>query len=163
MELFTPQIGLLFWMLIAFLIVFFILSKYAWPAIIKGVDERGKFIDDSIKSAKQANEQLENIRMEGEKIMAEAREKQLSLIQEATSMRNDLIKEAKQQAEGEAAKIKQTALLEIQREKEVAMREIREQVAQLSVDIAEKILRKNLENKQAQTELINKLLEEVKN
>ncbi len=163
MELFTPEVGLLFWMLIAFLFVFFVLAKYAWPSIIKGVDERGKFIDDSIESAKQANEQLAGIKVEGDRLIAEAREKQLQLLQEASDMRDELIREAKQQATVEAEKIKQSATAAIQREKTEAMKEIRTQVALLSVEIAEKVIRKNLDNKPAQMELIDQLLDEAKN
>jgi F-type H+-transporting ATPase subunit b len=161
MELFTPEVGLLIWMLIPFLIVFAILAKFAWPVIIKGVDERAKFIDDSIQSAKEANEKLASIKSEGEAILAAAREEQLKLLKDAADIRDKLIKEAKQQAGVEADKVMQDAKVAIQKEKEDAIRDIRKQVAELSIDIAEKVLRKNLDNKPAQVELVDKLLDEV--
>ena len=163
MELFTPDIGLILWMLIPFLIVFYILAKYAWPAIMKGVEERGKFIDDSIRAANEANARLEGIMAEGDKLMAEAKAEQLRLLKDASDVHAQLIKEAKQQAGVEADKVIAEARAEIQREKEQALRDIRNQVAELSLDIAEKVLRKNLDNKAAQMELIDRLLEESVN
>ena len=163
MELFTPDIGLVLWMLIPFSIVFFVLAKYAWPAIMKGIEERGKFIDDSIQAANEANARLEGIIAEGDKMLAEAKVEQLRLLKEASDMQAQLIKEARQQAGVEADKVMAEARAEIQREKEQAIRDIRNQVAELSFDIAEKVLRKNLENKAAQMELIDKLLEESVN
>ncbi len=163
MGLFTPEIGLVFWMLLAFLVVFYILAKFAWPSIIKGVEERAHYIEDSLKTAKEANEQLAGIKAEGERLMAEAHEKQLELLKDAADTRNKLIKEAKHQAEIEAEKVKEATRITIQREKEDAMKEIRAEVARLSVDIAEKVLRKNLDNQTAQIELADKLLNEIKN
>jgi F-type H+-transporting ATPase subunit b len=163
MELFTPDIGLVLWMLIPFSIVFFVLAKYAWPAIIKGIEERGKFIDDSIQAANEANARLEGIKAEGDQLLAEARAEQLRLLKEASDMHAQLIREAKQQAGVEADKVLAEARAEIQREKEQAVRDIRSQVAELSLDIAEKVLRKNLDNKAAQMELVDKLLEESVN
>lgn len=163
MELFTPDLGLVFWMLVAFLVIFFILAKYAWPSIINGVDERSRFIDESIRSAKEANERLDGIKTEGERLIAEAREKQLVILQDASELRENMVKEAKKLAEQEGEKIREAARVAIQQEKEAALKEIRAQVAQLSIDIAEKVLRRNLDNKPAQMELIDKLLDEVKN
>jgi F-type H+-transporting ATPase subunit b len=163
MELFTPEIGLICWMLIAFLAVFFLLAKFAWPSIIKGVDERGQFIDNALHSAKEANEQLAGIKAEGERLMAEARNHQLDLLKEASDMRNKLLKEAKEQAVVEAEKVIQDARAVIQKEKDEAMKEIRLQIAELSVDIAEKIIRRQLDEKAVRMDLIDKLLNEVKN
>ena len=163
MELFTPDIGLVIWMLVPFLVVFFVLAKYAWPAIMKGIEERGKFIDDSIQAANEANARLEGIKAEGDKLLAEAKAEQLRLLKEASDMHAQLIKEAKLQAGVEADRVRAEARAEIQREKEQAIRDIRKQVAELSLDIAEKVLRKNLDNKAAQMELIDKLLEESAN
>jgi ATP synthase, F0 subunit b len=161
MELFTPDIGLIIWMFVPFLIVFVILAKFAWPAIIKGVDERSRFIEDSIQTAKEANERLAGIKLEGDKILAEAKEEQLRLLKEAAVMREQLIKEAKQQAGLEADKVMNDAKMAIQKEKESAIREIKSRVAALSVDIAEKVIRRDLADESAQMELINKLLDEA--
>ena len=163
MELFTPDIGLVIWMLIPFLVVFYVLAKFAWPAIMKGIEERGKFIDDSIQAANEANARLEGIIAEGDQLLAEAKTEQLRLLKEASDIQAQLIKEAKVQAGVEADKVLADARAEIQREKEQAIRDIRNRVADLSLEIAEKVLRKNLENKAAQMELIDKLLEESVN
>lgn len=161
MELFTPDIGLICWMIIPFGIVFFILAKYAWPVIIKGVEKRANFIDDSLKAAHEANEKLAGIKSEGEKILEDAKNEHMRILKEASDLRDQLIKDAKQQAGVEADKLIQEAKIAIQKEKEDAIRDVRKQVALLSIDVAEKVLRKNLENKPAQLELIDKLLDEV--
>ncbi len=161
MELFTPDIGLIIWMFIPFSVVFFVLAKYAWPAIMKGVDERGRFIDESIRSAKEANERLAGIKEEGDRLLAQTHDEQLRLLKEAAETRNSMIKEAKQQAAIEADKIVKEAREAIEKEKEAAVREVRRQVAELSIEIAEKVLRRDLENKPAQMELVNKLIDEA--
>ena len=161
MELFTPDIGLILWMLIPFGIVFFVLAKFAWPAIIKGVDKRAAFIEDSLKAAHEANDRLAGIKEESELILAAAKEEQLRVLKDGADVRAQMIQEAKQQAAVEADKIIQEARLSIRKEKEDAIREVRAQVAELSIGIAEKVLRKNLENKEAQLELVNKLIDEA--
>ena len=160
MELFLPEFGLSFWMLITFLIVFFILAKFAWPAITKGIETRGKFIEDSIQSAKEANTRLAGIKEEGEQILADVKNEQLEMVKKAVAMKEQLIREAKEQAGLEADKILANARKAIQIEKEEAIRDVRRLVAELSLDIAEKVIRKNLEDKPAQMELIDKLLDE---
>ena len=163
MELFTPEPGLMIWMLVAFLIVFFILAKFGWPAIIKGVEERGRFIDNAVQAAKEANEKLAGIKVAGEKMLSEARNEQLKLLKEGAELKEKIINEAKEKAGLEADKIMQNTKLAIQKEKEDALKEIRNEVANLSIEIAEKVLQKKLDNKSAQMELINKLLEEPSN
>ena len=163
MELFTPEVGLVIWMLIAFGIVFGILAKYAWPAIIKGVEERKAYIDGALENAKEANMQLENVKAEGAKILAEARNKEIQLLKDGADMRDKMIEDAKQLAQTEADKMIQEARILIQKEKENAIKDIKNQVAVLSIEIAEKILRKNLDNQPAQMELIDSLLDETAN
>jgi len=163
MELFTPEVGLVIWMLIAFGIVFGVLAKYAWPVIIKMVEERKAYIDSALDAAKEAKVQLENVKVEGAKILSEARNQELQLLKEGADMRDKMVENAKQLAQVEADKIIQDARLLIQKEKENAIKDIRKQVAVLSVEIAEKVLRKNLDNQPAQTELIDRLLDEVIN
>ena len=160
MELFLPEFGLSFWMLIAFLIVFFILAKFGWPAISKGIEERGDFIENSIQSAKEANARLADINKEGQQLLADAKNEQLEIIRSAAAAKERLIKEAKEQAVQEANKILANAKQAIQVEKEEAIRDIRRMVVELSLDIAEKVVRKKLEDKPAQIELIDKLLNE---
>ena len=161
MALLTPDIGLLFWMLISFGIVFFILAKFGFPIIVKMVEDRKEHIESSLKAAKEAKLQLENVKEEGAKILTEARKQQMELLKEGAEIREKLITEAKQSAQIEANKIMQDARILMQKEKENVVKDIKNQVAVLSIEIAEKILRKNLDNKPAQLELIDKLLDET--
>lgn len=163
MNLLTPDPGLLFWMLLCFGVVFFVLAKFGWPIIVKMVDDRKAYIDQSLESAKQANEQLAGIKQEGERILGEAREEQVRILREANEMRNKIVNDAKEQASVEAARIMDDARDGIQKEKELAIRDIHNQIAVLSIDIAEKVLRKNLDNKSAQLELVDRLIEEAQN
>lgn len=161
MELLTPDPGLLFWMLLCFGVVFFVLAKYGFPIIVKMIEERKKFIDQSLDNAVKANEQLAGIKQQGELILAEAREEQTRILKEANEMRARIISEAKESAGVEASKVMEEAKAALQKEKELAVREIHNQLAAFSLDIAEKVLRKNLEDKAAQTELVDKLIQEV--
>ncbi|GHV45945.1 ATP synthase subunit b [Bacteroidia bacterium] len=161
MELFTPELGLIFWMFIPFLVVFVVLAKFAWPAILKGVETRSQFIDNSIKAAREANERLENIREDGEKILSEARAEQLRLLSEAKLLREKMLEDAKTQAAAEGAKLLQKATADIAKAKNEALSEIRAEVASLSVGIAEKVMRKQLDGKQQQIAMIDRLLDEM--
>ena len=159
--LLTPDFGLLFWMLVSFGIVFFVLAKFGFPVIVKMVEERKAFIDKSLESAKAANERLEGIQEECERILKQTRDEEVRMLKEAHELRNKIIEEAKEQASEEAGKLIIEAKTAIQREKELVIREIRNQVAELSINIAEKIIRKNLDNPPAQRELAEKLIEEA--
>lgn len=161
MELFKPEIGLIIWMLIPFLVVFGLLAKFAWPSIIRGVEERGKFIDDSLQSAKEANERLAGIKEEGEQILMAARSEQMQILKEAAAMRESLIEEARKQARSEGEKLLRKAQEDIAKEREEAIRQIRREVALLSVDIAEKVIRKHLDDKDKQIDVVNRLLDEI--
>ncbi|GBU07939.1 ATP synthase subunit b [Bacteroidales bacterium] len=162
MELFSPEIGLILWMAIPFLIVFFILAKFAWPVIIKGVEDRGKFIDQGIQSAKDANEKLAQVKIEAEQLLADTRKQQLVLLDQASLMRDNLIKTAQEQAILASAKIMEENKEALERERKAALASIRHEVAELSLQIAEQVLRKNLENKSVQLQLINQMLDESK-
>lgn len=157
----TPDLGLLFWMLLAFLVVFFVLAKYGFPAIIGMVDERKKYIDDSLRKAHEASERLANIKEEGEAILQEAREKQAQILKEASETRDSIIGNAQNKAREEGARLLTEAKAEIEAEKQNAIRDIRTQVAQLSVQIAEKVVRQQLSTDERQMDLINKLLDDV--
>ena len=157
----TPDLGLLFWMLLAFLVVFFVLAKYGFPAIIGMVDERKKYIDESLRKAHEASERLANIKEEGEAILQEAREKQAQILKEASETRDSIIGNAQTKAHEEGARLLSEAKAEIEAEKQNAIRDIRTQVAQLSVQIAEKVVRQQLSTDARQMDLINKLLDDV--
>lgn len=161
MDLLIPSTGLLFWMTIVFLIVLAVLWKWGFPAITKMVKERKDYIDDSLRKAHEANEKLANIQKEGESILQEAREKQAAVLKEATATRDAIIAKAENQAKDRGAQLINDAKAEIEQEKQQAIREIRGQVAELSVKIAEKIIKQQLATDDRQMELINKILDEV--
>jgi len=159
--LLKPDLGLLFWMLVSFGIVFFILAKFGFPIIVKMVDERKAFIDKSLDAAKAANERLAGIHEESERILKQSRDEEIRILKEAQEARSKIIVEAKEQATVEAGKLIAEAKAAIQKEKEMAIRDIHNQVADLSISVAEKVLRKNLDNPPAQRELVQKLIEEA--
>ena len=157
----TPDLGLLFWMLLAFLVVFFVLAKYGFPAITNMVEERKKYIDDSLKKAHEASERLENIKQESEAILQEAREKQAQILKEAADMRDAIVQKAQDKARSEGARLLSEAKAEIEGEKQQAIHDIRAQVAELSVQIAEKVLREKLSTDAEQMKMIDRLLDDV--
>ena len=161
MSLITPDFGLFFWMTVVFLVVLFILWKYGFPVIIKMVDERKAFIDDSLRKAHEANERLANIQKEGESILQEAREKQAQILKEAAETRDAIVEKAQDKARQEGARLLDEAKAAIEQEKKNAIADIRKQVATLSVEIAEKVLRHNLGDDKAQMDLIERMLDEV--
>ena len=161
MSLLVPDSGLLFWMLLSFGVVFIILAKYGFPVIVKMVESRKDYIDQSLDAAKEANRQLSAIKSESEAILAKAHEEQTKILNEAMATRDRIIQEANEQARLAGQKQLEEAKRQIAAEKEEAIRDIRRQVAVLSVDIAEKVLRKNLDKKQEQMAMIDRLLDEV--
>lgn len=161
MSLLTPDTGLLFWMILSFGIVFVILSKYGFPVIIKAVEQRKEYIENSLETARKANEQLSSIREEGEKMLAEAKEQQNVLLKAALAEKEQIIGEARKQAEAEARRYLEEATRKIREEKEKAIREVRSEIANLSVDIAEKILKEKINRNEEQQIIINRLLDEV--
>lgn len=161
MDLLIPNSGLLFWMTLVFLIVAFIVIKFGFPVIIDMVNERKEYIDESLRKAHDANEKLSNIQKEGESVMQQAREQQALLLKEATATRDAIVGKAQDKAHEESARIIAEAKLEIAAEKQNAFKDIRGQVAELSVKVAEKILRNQLSSDEKQMELIGKLLDNV--
>lgn len=161
MSLITPDFGLLFWMTIVFLVVLCILWKYGFPVIVKMVNERKAFIDESLRKAHEANEKLANIKTEGERILQEAREKQAQILKEAAVTRDAIVEKAHVKAKSDGAKLLEEAKAEIESEKQQAIRDIRAQVAELSVQIAEKVLLQKLSTSKEQNDMINRLLDSV--
>lgn len=157
----TPDLGLLFWMLLAFLVVFVVLAIYGFPAIINMVEKRKQYIDESLSKAHEASERLENIRQEGEAMLQDARERQAKIMQEAADTRDAIVEKAQEKAREEGARLLAEARQQIESEKQNAIRDIRAQVAVLSVQIAEKVLREKLSDDSQQMQLIDKLLDEV--
>lgn len=157
----TPDLGLLFWMLLAFLVVLFIVAKFGFPVIIGMVENRKQYIDESLKKAHEASERLANIQKEGETMLQEARQKQAQILKEAADTRDAIVAQAKEKAREEGNRLIAEAKTEIESQKQAAISEIRAQMAELSVKVAEKILRKELDSDAKQMETIDRLLDEV--
>ena len=157
----TPDLGLLFWMLLAFLVVFFVLAKFGFPAIINMVEERKNYIDESLRNAHEANEKLINIQAEGERILKEAREQQSIILKEASVAKENILAQAEIKAREESARMISEAKAQIESEKQSAIADIRQQVATLSVSIAEKVLRKNLASDTEQMGYVDNLLNDL--
>lgn len=157
----TPDIGLLFWMFAAFLVVFIVLARFGFPAIVNMVESRKMYIDESLQKAHEANEKLANIQKEAESILREAREKQAQILKEAAETRDNIVATAKDKAREEGVRLINDAILEIENEKQAAISDIRNQVAILSVEVAEKVLREKLADEKAQMNLIDRMLDDV--
>lgn len=161
MGLLTPDPGLLLWMLISFGVVFFVLAKYGFPVIIKMVEDRKAFIDQSLLNARQANEQLVQIKEQGERIIAQAHEEQARILKAAAERGDAIVNEAKERAAVESMKMLDDVKQQIEVEKERAVRDIRRQIALLSVGVAEKILREKLSNEDTQMQMVDRMVDEV--
>ena len=160
MDLVTPQIGLLFWTVLIFLSLVFLLAKFAWKPILKMVEERTKNIEDALNSAENAKKEMAGLKAENEQIMKEARAERDKIVREAREMKDKIIEESKETAKAEADKILAQARKLIDDEKRAAMNELKDQVASLSIEIAEKILTKELSDKKKQAELIDDILKQ---
>jgi F-type H+-transporting ATPase subunit b len=162
MGLLTPAFGLLFWTLLAFLVVFFILRKYAWPAIIKGLSEREKGIADALETAEKVKAEMAQLKNENEALLAKAREERAQLLKEARETRDKIVNEAKEQAKVEANKIITDAQAAINQQKMAAITDLKNQVGNLVIEVSEKVLRRELSNKNEQEAYINTLSKEIK-
>lgn len=160
----TPDLGLLFWMSLAFLTVFVIVSKYGFPAITKMVEERKNYIDESLRKAHEANEKLAGIQKECEKLLSEARAQQNEILSQAKETGDNIVRMAREKAQAEGAKMLTEARNQIAADKENALRDIRETVAELSLAIAEKVVRQKLSEESQHQVLIDRMLDEfIKN
>ncbi len=162
MGIISPDIGTIFWMVLGFSIVFFILKKFGWAVILKTLKEREESIDEALKSADKAREEMAILRADHESLLKEARAERDTIISEARQIRADLIEKAKGDATLEADNVLESARKEIENEKRSALSEIKAQVADLSIDIAEKILRKELSEDEKHQALIKEMLDEMK-
>ncbi|MEJ0103298.1 MAG: F0F1 ATP synthase subunit B [Bacteroidota bacterium] len=162
MKLLTPEFGLLIWTLLAFLIVFFILKKLAWPAIIKGLRDRENGINESLATAERVRAEMAQMKSENEALLAKAREERALLLKEAREIKDKIISEAKEQAKAEANKIITEAQVAINAQKMAALTDVKNQVGKLVIEVTEKVLRKELNNKEAQEAHISGLVNEVK-
>lgn len=161
MELFMPEAGLVFWMFVVFVVLFAILAKFAWPVIIKMVDERADLIDKGVEYAEAAKASLENSENQARAILAEANQRQLEILQEAAQMKAQIIEEAKRAAAEEAKKLTDAAAISIEQSRKEAELLFRQEVSQFALTIAENIIRKELAGDTAQAEIVEQLLNEL--
>jgi F-type H+-transporting ATPase subunit b len=161
MDLVTPGIGMIFWSTLFFLILLFILGRFAWPAILAAVYARNESIRKALDAADRAREEMAQLQADNEKILAEAKSERDAMMKEARDVKDNIINEAKEKASLEASKLLKNAKEEIQNEKRAAISEMKQQMAILSIDIAEKIIRSKLRDDKAQKDLVNKLVDDI--
>ncbi len=162
MDLLLPHLGLFVWTLLAFLIVFLILKKFAWPMILKGLNEREANIADSIATAERVKKEMAQLKSENEALLQSAREERAAMLKEAKDIKDKMINDAKDEAKNQAAKIVADANASIQHQKMAALTDIKNQVGKMVVEVSEKILRKELSDKANQEAYISQLAEEIK-
>ncbi len=162
MELLTPSFGLIFWTLLAFIIVFIILKKFAWKPILESLNLREKGIADSLETADRVKREMTQLKSENEDLLAKAREERGAMLKDARDTKERIINEAKEQAKVEANKIISEAQQAIQAQKMAAITDVKNQLGKLVVEVTEKVLRKELSNKEAQEQHIKGLVDEVK-
>ena len=158
MDLVTPDVGLLFWTFISFAILFFVLKKFAWKPIVGTVNDREQSIKEALASAEKARVEMENLTADNERILKEARIERESMLKEAREIKDKMITDAKEEAQLQANKMIEQAQSAIVSEKKAAMAELKSHVAGLAVDIAEKVVRDELSNKDKQLQLVESML-----
>ncbi len=156
-----PDTGLLFWMVIIFVVVFCILAKFGFPVITSMVNKRRDYIDNSLKIAAEADRKMAEMKAEYDRLIEQAHIEQHKILEEAAQTRSAMIEQAKGEAQDEADKLLAEAKVRIEAETESAMRDIRRQIAVLSVEVAEKVIRKDMSSDQAQMDFVNKMLDEM--
>lgn len=162
MDLLTPSFGLLIWTLLAFGVVFFILKKYAWPAIVKGLKDREQSIADALSTAEKVKAEMSQMKSEHETLLAQAREERAQILKEARETKEKIINESKDAAKTEASKIVAEAQAAIEAQKMAALIDVKNQVGKMVVEVSEQILRRELKNKNEQEAHIKGLVNEVK-
>jgi F-type H+-transporting ATPase subunit b len=162
MELVTPSIGLVFWTLVSFLVLLVLLKKLAWKPVLGAIHERERSIEDALNRAELAREEMSRLSSENEALLKEARAERDQILKEAKELKDQIVSEARNTAQVEGAKMIEKAKVEINNQKIAALDEVKNQVASLSLDIAEKVLRKQFDDKQKQDALVSDLLKDVK-
>jgi len=162
MELVTPEIGLIVWTTLSFLILLFVLGKFAWKPILKSVNDRESSIKDALAEAENARKEMQNLQADNERILKEARAEREAMLKDARDMKNKIVSDAKEAAQVEADKMVKQAQATIESEKKAAVADIKSQVADLSVEIAEKVIKEQLSNKDKQLKLVDDMLGDIK-
>ncbi len=161
MDLVTPSIGLVFWTSVAFVCLLILLKKFAWKPILGAIHEREKSIDDALNKAELAKQEMARLTSQNEELLKQARAERDEILKEAKLLKDTIVSEAKTQAQAEGAKLIEKARIEIENQKKAALVELKAQVSSLSLDIAERVLRKQLDDTAKQQELVNNLLKDV--
>ena len=161
MSLFTPEFGLAFWMLVVFLLLFGILAKFAWPSIMRSMDEWAAYIDKGVEYARDAEAEREKAKADVQALLAEARQQQMEVLQQTERLKREIIAKAQETATEEAKRISEAAQVAVEQARREAELQLRRQVASLSLQIAEKVMRKELSSDKAQAEIVEKLLDEL--
>ncbi len=161
MELFTPDFGLIFWMFVAFAILFFLLWKFAWPVILKTIDSRADLIDKGVEYAQRAKEQLDTARQDAENVLNEARRQQGDMLREAEKLKTQIIEQARSAAQVEAQKVMESAKMQIEQQQKEAQLQFRNQVSEFALEIATKVVKNEMKDDKAQVKLVNTLLDEI--
>ena len=161
MELFTPDFGLIFWMFLAFAVLFLLLWKFAWPAIMKGVDSRADLIDKGVLYAREAKAQLDSAKQQAEEFEAEARSRQAEILREADKMTAQFMHQAPTEAAKEAKKQMEAAKSAIEQARKEAQQSFRDEVSAAALEIATQDVRGQLSNPQAQQKLVDNILDQI--
>lgn len=162
MDLIIPESGLIIWQIIITILVLYILGKFAWKPILNGLKTREDSIEEALLAAEKAKEEMASLKADNEKLLIEAREERDKIIQAATKAANDIKEKAKEDASRIGDKMIDDARASINAEKNAALKQIKDQVAELSLQISEKLLKKSLESDKAQKELLEKYIDELK-
>ena len=163
MELFTPDFGLVFWMFVAFGVLFLVQWRFAWPIILKTVDSRADLIDKGVEYAQEAKEQLDNARQQADSFLNEARRQQADMLREADRMKTQIIEQARKEAQTAAAKEMENARIQIQQQQKEAQQQFRNQVSNFAFDIAGKIIGQQMSADKAQEQFVDKMLDQLEN
>ena len=162
MDLLIPEIGLVFWHTISFLLLLFLLAKFAWKPVMKAIGERERSIENALDAAEKAKQEMARLTSENEALLKEARAERDLILKEAKEIKEQLLKDAKDQAQVEGNRMIEKARIEINNQKAIAMDDVKNQVSKLSLEIARKVLQQELADKNRQEVLVGELLKEVK-
>ncbi len=161
MELVQPGLGLIFWMTLSFSILLWILAKFAWKPIMKGLKEREDTIDEALNLANKTKEEMKELKFSNEQMLKEAKEERDGILRDARNVKENIIGEAREKANDEAKRIVENAKEAIQNEKMAAITEMKNEIASLSIEVAEKILKEELSSKEKHEKLIERLIKEI--
>ena len=161
MQLLTPDLGLLIWNLIAFLILFFILKKFAWKPILNSLGEREKTIADSLASAEKMRAEMAQLKSDNEELLARAREERAGILKEARDIKEKIITDAKEQAKAEASKVLAEAQTALENQKMAALTDVKNNIGNMVIEVAEKVIRRELGSKTEQESYIRRLADEL--